>query len=232
MKYMQEPLIIPTNIFQHGKFSGTANVVGGGGIVSTFSVCLENCDSIFLLIPNNPAGVVDNAQQTTFYQPYLTNVRLQLGEFGIHPGKYVNTWNDDRFVSMVLDSLNLERSDISSMNQDLARSINCNKNSWDLSAAGLAAIENLNDGDRSNFFIGISMSQMGFQSGCMSSPNTNIPFVFNADVVRLPGGTDVAASPPINGQIEVMFLLDAAYIIQVAPNSNVPIVKLTTKSDV
>jgi hypothetical protein len=84
------------------------------------------------------------------------------------------------------------------------------------------------EGDRSGFFIGVSLSQMGFQSGCVSSPNTNIPFIFTSTLHR--GGTDPAAAGAIDAQIEAMFLLDAAFIIQVAPNSNVPIVKLTTKS--
>jgi hypothetical protein len=174
-RYIEEPLIIPTNILQYAKFSGQP--AGNGDDTSfsaTLSQCLENCDSVFLLVPNN------NFQETCFYQPYLKSVRLMLGEFGIHPSRYVSTWNDPRFLAMCLDSLNLERSDISSINKDVARSLGFNRPLLIAGTAGaITKGEELDAyGDNSSFFIGISLSQVGFQSGTVSSPNTNIPFIF------------------------------------------------------
>jgi hypothetical protein len=226
---MEKPLIIPTNILQSAKFSGQP--VGnneGDAFSATLSQCLENCDSIFLLVPNN------NFQETCFYQPYLKEMRLMLGEFGIHPSRSIKTWDEPRFLAMCLDSLNLERSDISSINRDVARSLGFNRPCHELTAAG-AVTPNKEEldlyGDRSDFFIGISLSQVGFQSGTVSSPNTNIPFIFEAKLDRT-GGTDRAAGAngrPINTSLIAMFLLDAAIFVQVSPNSNIPVVKLTTK---
>jgi hypothetical protein len=98
--YAEQPLIIPTNVLQYARFSGQPN--GSGGFHATLSQCLENCDSVFLLVPFN------NNQTTCLYQPALENLRLFLGEFGIHPANYVSTFDDQRFIAMALDSLNLE----------------------------------------------------------------------------------------------------------------------------
>jgi hypothetical protein len=83
-------------------------------------------------------------------------------------------------------------------------------------------------GDNSDFFIGISLSQVGFQSGTVSSPNTNIPFIFDANIHP---ATDIPyAGQTFDTSIIALFLLDAALMIQVVPNSDIPVVKLTSKS--
>jgi hypothetical protein len=228
---MEEPLIIPTNILQFAKFSGQpADNADKTSFQATLSQCLENCDSIFLLVPNN------NFQETCFYQPYLDSVRLMLGEFGVHPSRYVSTFNDPRFIAMCLDSLNLEKSDISSMNADVARSFMQTRPIYELKTDGTVNTVTAEEldliGDKSNFFIGISLSQVGFQSGCVTSPNTNIPFIFEGTLSRT---TNTDRDPTKNGRkidtsLIAMFLLDCAIIVQVSPNSNIPVVKLTSKS--
>jgi hypothetical protein len=137
---------------------------------------------------------------------------------------------------MCLDSLNLEKSDISSMNSDVARSLMQSRSIYELKTDGTPnnfTAEELNlIGDKSNFFIGISLSQVGFQSGCVTSPNTNIPFIFEATLDRT-ANTDRGVSKngrPIDTSLIAMFLLDCAIIVQVSPNSNIPVVKLTSKS--
>jgi hypothetical protein len=96
--YSEQPLIIPANILTYGRFSGQPNA-DDKVFHATLSQSLENCDSLFILVP------FDNLQTTCFYQPYLTEVRLSLGEFGTRPQRYVKTWDVPRFLSMVLDSL-------------------------------------------------------------------------------------------------------------------------------
>jgi hypothetical protein len=137
---------------------------------------------------------------------------------------------------MCLDALNLEKSDISSMNADVARSFMQSRPIFRLGADGKVATAKAEEldviGDKSNFFIGISLSQVGFQSGCVTSPNTNIPFIFEATTDRT-SGTDrdpAASGYPIETSLIALFLLDAAIIVQVSPNSNIPVVKLTSKS--
>jgi hypothetical protein len=137
---------------------------------------------------------------------------------------------------MALDSLNLETSEITAMNYDVARSLSSPKPHLVISNDD-QAVTSLNwqrtPGDDSNFFIGVSLSQVGFQSGTVSSPNTNIPFIF--DATRVPNPF-VTPTPPDIGLVKfdtsiiAMFLLDAAIMIQVVPNSDVPVVKLTPKS--
>jgi hypothetical protein len=224
--YAEQPLIIPTNILTYGRFSGEPSPAPDGSPQSgsfhaTLSQSLENCDSIFVLVP------FDNLQTTTFYQPYLTDLRLSLGEFGTRPQRYVKTWDDPRFLAMVLDSLNLETSEITSMNEDVARSLNTLRH-YASAKDGAEAWQYLHtEGDKSNFFIGFSLSQVGFQSGTVSSPNTNVPFIFDAQLERKAPLDTIAH---INTSIIVMFLIDCALMIQVVQDSDVPIVKLTSKS--
>jgi hypothetical protein len=230
--YAEQPLILPTNILHYSRFSGLPgdnNV--GTGFHATLSQCLENCDSIFVLVPNN------TTQTTCFYQPYLDSVRMALGEFGIHPAQYVNTYNDPRFLAMVLDSLNLETSEITAMNDDLARSLSTPRRCAKLGDDSKFAPDWWGkEGDNSNFFIGISLSQVGFQAGTVSSPNTNIPFIFDATLAQGDSTLKDAAtkmradSLKLDTSIICMFLIDAAIMIQVVPNSDIPVVKLTNKS--
>ena len=77
--------------------------------------------------------------------------------------------------------------------------------------------------------IGIPLSQVGFQSGTVSSPNANINFQFDATKADLPI-TNGTKKNFAGGGIIVMFLTDAALMIQPQPGSDHPIIKLTSKS--
>jgi hypothetical protein len=180
--YSENMLVIPTNILQYGRFSGyPSGMTDGTPYHATLSQNLENCDSIFILIP------FTHGQHTCFYQPFLRQVRLSLGEFGIHPQQPVRTWDDPRFVAMIVDALNLEASEITGMNDDILRTFidrrqgyhlvkDGTTNKWDVTPEELK--EDI--GDQSNFFLGFSLSQIGFQSGTVTSPNSNVPFMFDA----------------------------------------------------
>jgi hypothetical protein len=224
--YSEQPLIIPTNILHYSRFSGQPGAnKDGENFHATLSQSLENCDSVFILVPFN------TAQTTCFYQPYLRSMRLSLGEFGIHPSRYVSTYDDPHFLAMILDSLNLETSEITAMNRDVARSITAPRSSFKYEGGKIVPDWVFSEGDHSNFFIGISLSQVGFQSGTVSSPNTNIPFIFDATLSNPPNATvrdDKLIK--IDTSIICMFLLDCAIMIQVVPNSDIPVVKLTNKS--
>jgi hypothetical protein len=224
--YAEQPLVIPTNILTYGRFSGQPSTsANADNFHATLSQSLENCDSVFILVP------FDNGQTTCFYQPYLKDVRLSMGQFGTHPARYVQTWDDPRFLAMCLDSLNLETSEITAMNEDVARSLNTQRRFYHTTAAdtfGDWQLFSTGKGDCSNFFIGISLSQVGFQSGTVSSPNNNVPFIFDATLDR--GDDHPADKLKIDTSIIVMFLIDCALMIQVVQDSDVPIVKLTSKS--
>jgi hypothetical protein len=224
-KYAQEILIIPTNTLQYSRFSGQPGGTGDGTTFhATLSQNLENCDSIFILIP------FEYGQHTCFYQPYLREVRMQLGEFGIHPQQAIKTWNEPRFVGMLTDALNLEVSEITGMNDDTLRTFTDRIQAFSITAgAGTVTKVELSEdyGDMSNFFIGISLSQIGFQSGTVTSPNAHVPFIFDAVLDR---GNGRDSTPLIDSSIVCMFLLDCALMIQVVPDSDIPVVKLSSKS--
>ena len=222
--YTENPLIIPINQLSYQRFSHSAT--GGDNIHAIANLPIENCDSIFLLFPNT------SNQTTCFYQPYLSNTRLSMGEFGVKPSQYVSTYNDPRFVGLTLDALNLEMSKISAMNKDFSNSIMPHARlykSADNSLSYLQTNENpLKTYDNSYFMWGLSCSQVGFQSGTMSSPMSNINFQFDAnidDVVGITGEKKEFKVPII-----AMFLLDAEILIQVVPNSDHPVVRVSTKS--
>ena len=233
--YVENMLVIPTNILQYGRFSGIpANTIEGTPFHATLSQNLENCDSLFILVP------FEHGQHTCFYQPYLKDVRLSMGEFGIHPQQPVRTWDDQRFLAMVLDSLNLEVSEISGMNDDVLRAFMYERGLNKIVHADGKLKVNASyfqeRGDKSNFFIGFSLSQVGFQSGTVTSPNANVPFMFDAILDRpIDNPTAVPPTghhdtPKFDSSVIVMFLLDCAIIIQVVPDSDIPVVKLSSKS--
>lgn len=222
--YTEQPLIIPINLLTYQRFSHSNS--SDSAIHAVANLPVENCDSIFLLFPTT-------ANQTTcFYQPYLRDCRLGMGQFGVKPSQYVSTFDDPRFVGLTLDALNLEMSKISAMNQDFANSILPHTRLYDAkngTHTSLLVHNNpLKDYDSSYFMYGLSCSQVGFQSGTVSSGNTNINFQFDATIAEIPG---------IEGQkknfkvpIVAMFLQDGEIIIQVMPNTDHPVVKVSTRS--
>ena len=160
-----------------------------------------------------------------------------MGEFGVKPSQYVSTYNDPRFVGLTLDALNLEMSKISAMNKDFSNSImpHCRQYTLVDSDQGIYKLEYIKANgntfkyyDSSYFMWGLSCSQVGFQSGTMSSPMSNINFQFDAnidDVLGIPGEKREFKVPLV-----AMFLLDAEIMIQVVPNSDHPVVRVSTKS--
>ena len=74
---------------------------------------------------------------------------------------------------------------------------------------------------------GLSCSQVGFQSGTMSSPMSNINFQFDANIDNIVG---LDKKRQFNTPMVAMFLQDAEIIIQVVPNSDHPVVRVSSKS--
>ena len=234
-RYIENPLIIPTNTISYQRFAHSSGDQNNDSEVhGTANLPVENIDALFVLLPE------DDNQQTCYYQPYLTNVRMSIGEFGIRPQRHMDTfnsgdsWNNRRFITYLLDALNLENSQISAMNKDFSNSVL--PHVIEYSGQNLATRNRSWVGknmmnkqyDSSHFIIGIPLSQVGFQSGCVSSPNSNINFQFDAHKENFPmtnGRTKV-----FKGGIIVMFLTDAALMIQVQQNTDQPLVRLSSKS--
>jgi hypothetical protein len=133
---------------------------------------------------------------------------------------------------MIIDALNLEASEITGMNDDVLRTFLGGRTFYHLGAAGVGTQDWDWDNrfirdDRSNFFIGFSLSQIGFQSGTVTSPNSNVPFMFDAVLDRNGASHSVVA---FDSSLVIMFLLDCSIMIQVVPDSDIPVVKLSSKS--
>ena len=75
---------------------------------------------------------------------------------------------------------------------------------------------------------GLSCSQVGFQSGTVSSGNTNINFQFDANIADIPGIE--GKKKEFRDPVIAMFLIDAEIIIQVLPNTDHPVVKVSSRS--
>ena len=222
--YTEHPLIIPINQLTYQRFSHSNS--SGNSIHAIANLPVENCDSIFLLFPTS------SNQTTCFYQPYLTDCRLGMGQFGVKPSQYVSTFDDPRFVGLTLDALNLEMSKISAMNQDFANSILPHTRIYiakDRNHKPLLVHDNpLKEYDNSYFMYGLSCSQVGFQSGTVSSGNTNINFQFDANIADIPGIE--GKKKEFRDPVIAMFLIDAEIIIQVLPNTDHPVVKVSSRS--
>ena len=176
--YTEHPLIIPINQLTYQRFSHSNS--SGNSIHAIANLPVENCDSIFLLFPTS------SNQTTCFYQPYLTDCRLGMGQFGIYDAK-----NGDHKPLLVHDNP-------------------------------------LKEYDNSYFMYGLSCSQVGFQSGTVSSGNTNINFQFDANIADIPGIE--GKKKEFRDPVIAMFLIDAEIIIQVLPNTDHPVVKVSSRS--
>ena len=238
--YMEAPMIIPTNTLSYQRFAHSSSNTDTL-VQATANLPVENLDSLFFLLPHN-----DN-QTTCYYQPYLTAVRVGLGEFGIRPQRYMDTFdyegngfNNRRFITYLLDALNLESSQISAMSKDFSNSVLPHASEFSGAAGNMTrtsryTVQNRYDKqyDNSNFMIGIPLSQVGFQSGTVSSPMTNINIQFDANAVPPPKVDtqyDLKVIERKSGGIIGMFLTDCSLIIQVVPGSNQPVIKLTSRS--
>ena len=237
--YVENPLIIPTNTLSYQRFAHSASSGNDAHISATANLPVENIDAMFLLIPE------DDKQQTCYYQPYLSHVRVGMGEFGLRPQRDMDTYtsaqnqhNNRRFITYLLDALNLESSQISAMNKDFSNSILPHAIEYSgaggaLTSAATYTAKNrmCKQYDSSHFIIGIPLSQVGFQSGTVSSPNANINFQFDANVDKVPWSDDPTHVKKFGGGgVIAMFLTDCELMIQVAPGSDIPVVKLSAKS--
>jgi hypothetical protein len=155
------------NFFVINWFAGSPNLAGG--LSHILSTTINNCDTLFLLVPNTVRS------ETCFFNPYIEGFQLDPGPYGTYPSQPMRTWNDHRFINMVADSLNVNSSVLTSFNKDTNASFCLGLDIYD--QAGVKTFtDNLFVGDRSNFFIGIPFSLDNDYQGGISSPSSSIVF--------------------------------------------------------
>jgi hypothetical protein len=216
-----KPLTFPVSAIQISRFSGVTNLAN---LQSVLSQGINNCDTLFLLIPET------SRQTTVFRNPYLRNFQIMCGEFGAYPEQAVNTYNDPKFLNMVADALNVNSSELTSFNISSACSFNSRLRFWTFVGGAGANIVNgwstdpavvfnapfggiSKTDDDSNFFIGIPFSVDNDYQGGLSAPSANINF-------KLSGSADPAYNTTIanwTSPIIACFLLDASVMIKPDP---------------
>jgi hypothetical protein len=172
-KYVERPLTFPVNFFTINRFAGRPTMANLSHILST---TVNNCDTLFLLVPNTPNSL------TCFFNPFINGFQLDAGPYGTYPSQPMSTFNDIRFINMVADALNVNNSVLTSFNKDCDSSFCLSRRHFEWAAAG-DVVGNANryifsnvQGDKSNFFIGIPFSVDNDYQGEMSSPSSSIVF--------------------------------------------------------
>jgi hypothetical protein len=195
------------NFFVINRFAGSPNLVGG--LSHILSTTINNCDTLFLLVPNTVRS------ETCFFNPYIDAFQLDAGPYGTYPSQPMKTWNAHRFINMVADSLNVNSSVLTSFNKDTNTSFCLGLDVY--TQAGVKTFPgNLFVGERSSFFIGIPFSIDNDYQGGMSSPSSSI--VFKVSGTGLANNNEVHRHAPAVAQWNVnwyaLFLIDGSLMIK------------------
>ena len=147
-KYIQIPLIFPIQRIQIKDF--TDLLPGADGHFTTANtLALKHCDAIFTVFRNG-----ENAR-TCFENPFIN---FQFNVDGkLYPREQNRTYNDERFLNLTLDALNLNNSLITSLGSDLRNSLQPYTKVISVKDDGKLDpdIEEWSGNDYSNFMIGL-----------------------------------------------------------------------------
>ena len=146
-KYIQVPLIFPIQTIQIKDFTN-AILNGEGHFTTANTLALKHCDALFAVFKK------DVNARTCFENPFI---KFQFNVDGkLYPREQTETYNDERFINQNLDALNLNNSLITSPSKDLRNSLQPfhELNTYASSGANTRSLV-WNDGDFSNFMIGI-----------------------------------------------------------------------------
>ena len=148
-KYIQVPLIFPIQTIQIKDFTNA----GEGHFTTANTLALKHCDALFAVFKK------DVYARTCFENPFI---KFQFNVDGkLYPREQTETYNDERFINQNLDALNLNNSLITSPCKDLRNSLQpfheLNTYTIDNNTNNvvITPLKVWNDGDFSNFMIGI-----------------------------------------------------------------------------
>ena len=164
-KYIQIPLIFPIQTVQIKDFTNPITTDEGGTFTTANTVALKHCDAIFTVFKR------DVHARTCFENPFIT---FQFNVDGrMYPREQINTYEDERFINQNLDALNLNNSLISSLGRDLRNSFQPFYRIQTVDATGAVAQHVVyNDGDNSNFMIGLPFCDSEDFMGGISTAGT------------------------------------------------------------
>ena len=217
-KYMMEkPLTFPVSSFQIARFTGPPQQ--GQPLSIVLCQAINNCDTLFVL------PFEDARMHTVCHNPLITSLQLHAGEYGAYPTQPFNTFADYgkenmRFVNAIMDALNVNGSELTSMNEDVLTAfvpvpmtikIVSNADGQVNAGSRLSFTGDTVTYDDSNFFIPFPFSTDDDFQGGMSSPSSNINFKLTGNVT-----TTVAQTTPW----VAAFLIDGVIMIRPDPGSD------------
>ena len=163
-KYIQVPLIFPIQTVQIKDFTDVLPAVEGH-FTTANTLALKHCDAIFTVFRDGEYA------RTCFENPFIT---FQFNVDGkLYPREVNRTYDDERFINLTLDALNLNNSLITSVGKDLRTSLQPYHTEQEASATGvLTAKEIWKPDDHSNFVIGIPFCDSEDFMGGISTSGT------------------------------------------------------------
>ena len=163
-KYIQVPLIFPIQRIQIKDFTDLLPK-GNMHFTTANTLALKHCDAIFTVFRNG-----ENAR-TCFENPF---VNFQFNVDGkLYPREQNRTYNDERFLNMTLDALNLNNSLLTSLSDDLRHSLQPYTRIFKAKANGQTdEVEEWTGHDYSNFMIGLPFADSEDFYGGISTSGT------------------------------------------------------------
>ena len=182
-RYMTKPLVFPIQTIESKDF--TTNIPTAASDVDTaMTVALKHCDAAFTVFKK------DINTTTCFENPDISNITFNInGKY--YPREHIDTLDDVRSRNLTLDALNCNRSLITQVPKDLHTSIQPYTVINSISNTGVStASKYYNEGDHSNYFLGIPFADSDDFMGGISTANATIQIqmtghrnnVYNANV--------------------------------------------------
>ena len=166
MKYINVPLIFPIQTVQIKDFTDEIPAGNEGQHFTTANtLALKHCDAIFTVFK------ADEYARTCFENPFI---QFQFNVDGkLYPRESNITFNDERFLNLTMDALNVNNSLLTSMSEDLRNSLQPFHLLYAANAQGaLTSTLNYKGGDYSNFMIGIPFCDSEDFMGGISTTGT------------------------------------------------------------
>ena len=169
-KYIQVPLLFPIHLIKPKDYTKTIGI--DETIDNAMTIELKHADAMFTVFKK------DNNSYTCFENP---GIRYQFNIDGkMFPREMVDSYEDCRSYNLTLDAMNFNNLPTTSLNKDMADSIQPYKRIKNFDAAGVAAADTIlyTSGDRSNYWAGIPLSDSeDFMGGISTSGTVQIQLI-------------------------------------------------------
>mgnify|MGYP001082623571 CR=1 FL=1 len=166
-KYIQVPLIFPIQTVQIKDFTQVLIEADqdGSHFNTANTLALKHCDAIFTVFRDGEYA------RTCFENPFIT---FQFNVDGkMYPREMNRTYEDERFLNMTMDALNINNSLLTSLGRDLRTSLQPYARFYKSDSNGnFDEFERWSLGDYSNFMIGIPFCDSEDFMGGISTTGT------------------------------------------------------------